>query len=64
METKKKGITSRNAMCHDCNWTCQDNNKQTYAKARRHCEKEKHYVSVETARVIHYDGYAKGDKSE
>jgi hypothetical protein len=54
MDVKRKsGITSRIAMCHDCEWR---NESQSYASraARSHTTRTGHTTTVEVGRFTRY----------
>jgi hypothetical protein len=47
------------AICHDCDWLCEENAVGTYHSAYMHARTKRHNVSVETASSKHYF-YKKG----
>lgn len=51
-----RGVTSRIAICHDCNWREEENQSSTMSKASRHAKKLDHHVSVEVATSYDYTG--------
>lgn len=48
-------VTSRIAMCYNCNWRCEENKATTHTKAKLHARHNKHRTCVEVVRSYTYD---------
>jgi len=49
-----KHITSRIAMCYNCDWRCEENLPSTHTKASLHAKANKHRTCVEVASSYSY----------